>query len=96
MEYLIKRTDGEWFDFHKNRFEEILRPRSFPSITIVGWGNHRIEVAGCEISFSFEDPGIQVIVENINIPAEQIEQLVQEICQNIAEKTGQQGIVISL
>ena len=96
MEFLIRRTDGEWFDLPWNRRSEILRPNSFASRPIEGWGNHRIEVSGCEVSFSDEDPGIQVSFETGEISVETAEQIVKEISENITRVTGQGARVIAL
>ena len=96
MEFFIRRTDGEWFDLPWQRRTEILHPNSFASRSIPGWGNHRIEVLGCEVSFSDEDPGIQVCFETGDISAETAEQIVTEICENIERATGQKAKVIPL
>ena len=31
MEFLIKRKDGDWFDLHRDQFDETLRPSSYLS-----------------------------------------------------------------
>lgn len=95
-EFLIKRTDGDWFDLHATRFAEVLKPNSFPSRPTSGWGDHRIEVLGCEVSFSYEDPGIQVCFERGPIPDDQAKQIVREILENITRSTGQPGNVIEI
>jgi hypothetical protein len=64
LEFLIKRTDGDWFDLRHEHLKEVLRPTSYSSKPIEGCGDHRIEVEGCEVSFSYEDPGIQVCFES--------------------------------
>jgi hypothetical protein len=94
MEFLIRRIDGEWFDFHKNQMGEILRPASSQTRIITGQGDHRIEVEGAEISFSIEDVGIQITFEKASIKPERAEQIVQEILQNIENKTKQKGKIV--
>lgn len=96
LEYLIRRTDEEWFLIHTNHYEKILRPQTFPAKTIEGWGDHRIETTGCEIGFSFEDPGVQLVVDRITITPDQVAQIVQEIARNIEDITGQQTKIIPL
>ena len=86
----------EGFDLHRARFAEVLRPNSFTSTEVQGWGDHRISVGDTEISFSFEDTGIQVSFEKGSISAETAIQIVKEIVQNIAVETGQNGTVIGL
>jgi len=94
-EYLIRRTDGEWFDLDHTRFAEVLRPTSLPSKPVPGWGDHRIRVKGFEVSFSYEDPGIQVVFEG-SMSEEDADRITQEVLANIVQATGQQGKVIPL
>jgi hypothetical protein len=96
IEFLIKRTDGDWFDLHKSRFAEVLRPSSFPSRPIEGWGDHRIEIRGCPVSFSYEGPGIQVCFEGNAITEAEASQIVGEIAQSITKATSQKGEVVPL
>ena len=63
MEFLIKRKDGDWFDLHRDQFDETLRPSSYLSKRVSGVGDHRIEFDGCEVLFSYEEPGILVSFE---------------------------------
>ena len=95
MEFLIRRTDGEWFDLPKSAYASTLRPRSVPSEVIPGWGDHRIRVSGVEVSFSFEDPGLHVTFEG-DSPEAEAQRIVDEICRNLIEATGQQGVVVPL
>ncbi len=94
-EFLIRRTDGEWFDLHRDDFAGTLRPSSFPSHKVEGWGDHRISVEGVEISFSYEDPGVQVSFEG-ELPVEKCETIVNEILANIEEVTGQKGRIVDI
>ena len=93
MEFLIKRTDGEWFDLHRNDYAKTLRPRTLPSEVVEGWGDHRIRVAGVEVSFAYELPGFQVAFEG-DIDEATARQIVDEVLMNIAEVTGQKGEVL--
>jgi len=63
-EFLIKRTDSEWFSLHQDRFNEVLRPHSIHSQPTEGWGDHRITISNGEISFSFEESGFHVVFKN--------------------------------
>ncbi len=96
MEFLIKRTDGDWFDLRQQQFDEALRPSSYSSNRIPGWGDHRIVVEGCEVSFSYEDPGIQVVFECPDFPEDKAAIIVREIAQNISSATGQGSAVVAL
>ena len=96
MEFLIKRTDGDWFDLHASRFAEVLRPSSFASRPVEGWGDHRIEVRGCPVSFSYEDPGIQICFDGDALTEAEASQVVSEIAESITRATGQKSQVISL
>jgi len=93
MEFLIRRTDGEWFDGVDR--DKTLRPNSFGSKVIKGWGDHRIEVQGVEVSFSYEDPGWQIVFEG-PIEATMARQIVQEIAGNITAATGQGSRIVEM
>jgi hypothetical protein len=95
IEYLIRRVDGEWFNEDPSLYAQSLRPSSFGSEHIDGWGNWRIRCQGVEISFSFEDPGIQVSLEE-GLPRAIADQIVHEICDNIERVTGQKGRVVAI
>ena len=96
IEFLIRRDDAEWFDFPYQRRMEVLRPLTIPSRPIEGWGSHRIEVEGAEVSFSDEDPGFQVVFETGSLDATRARQIVDEICGNIETQTGQKSRVVEL
>jgi hypothetical protein len=95
-EFLIRRTDGDWFDLPYDQLPKVLHPNSVPYKPISGWGCYRIEVLGCEISFSDEDPGIAVCFEDETLSEVLAQRLTEEICQNIMEFTGQSGEVIQV
>jgi len=96
IEFLIRRDDGEWFDFSYERRAEIFRPHSIPSRPVEGWGTHRIEVEGVEISFSDEDPGFQVSFETDSFDTTRARQIVDDICRNIETQLGQKTRVVEL
>ncbi len=96
MEFLIRRSDGDWFDLDASRFDAVLRPSSFPSRRVQGWGDHRIEVYGCPVSFSFEDPGIQVCFEGDGITETDASLIVHEIAESVTNATGQKSNVVPL
>lgn len=89
MEFIIRRVDDGYFDLPSDLFSEVMHPNSLNFDVIQGWGNHRIKVQGCEISFSDEIAGIQVAFECSNFPIEQAEILIKEVCENIEKITGQ-------
>jgi hypothetical protein len=95
MEFLLRRTDGEWFDLRREQFGEVLRPSSYASRVVGGWGDHRIQVDGVHVAFSFEDPGIQVSFDG-PIDATTASRIVQEVLASIEGKTGQRGSVVAL
>lgn len=95
-EFLIRRTDGEWFDLPHDKLLEILRPIRVCSRAIAGWGNHRIEVLGCELSFSLEDPGIQACFETGVVSEEQARLVASEVLESLTRATGQRGEIVEL
>lgn len=96
LEYLIRRTDDEWFSFPFDQYPEILRPARTPSKRIEGWGSNRIQVEGEEISFSDEDPGFQVVFETGILLEARADEIVSEICENIEAQTGQKARMVKL
>jgi hypothetical protein len=94
-EYLIRPNESEWFDLHKDNFSEVFRPINFESEPITGWGDHRIKIEGIEISFSYEDPGIQITFWG-EVDGEIADQIVDEILKNIEKSTEQSGSVVLL
>ncbi len=95
MEFLIKRQDGDWFDLKKDQFSAAFLPAGYAATPIQGWGDYRIEIQKCEISFSYEDPGIQVCFENSNVFTEdEALKIATVIATQISELTGQKARVI--
>jgi hypothetical protein len=95
-EFIIQRTDGDYFGVHKSQYAKVLRPIETPSRPIDGWGDHRIVVDGAEISFSFEPPGFQVVFETGALDADRQLAIVTEILRSIERATGQRGQVIAV
>ena len=93
IEFLVKRLDGDWFDLPED--SDPYRPITFPYKSLEGWGDNRIEVADCEISFSYEDPGIQVSFEG-PIDENEAAQIAEEIRKRIQEVSGQQAELIRI
>ena len=96
IEFLIRRTDGEWFDLPFSSMAEVLRPSSFPSRQVEGDGDHCIEVGGCLIAFSYEDPGIQVTFESDVLSEAEASRIVDEVAERITDATGQKSRVVPL
>lgn len=89
IEFIIKRIDGDWFDFPPN--SDPYSPVSLPFQRVEGWNDGRIEIEGCIISFSYEEPGIQVVFEGpilekrATIIADQIRQQIERVSGQCAE-----------
>jgi hypothetical protein len=93
MEFLIYRTDGQWFDLDPSDFEKVFHPNSFTSRRTEGNGEYCLEVEGCQVVISYEMPGLQVVFDG-DISREIAKQIVTEICQNVTSFTGQSGEVL--
>lgn len=96
LEYLIKPVESDFFDLFPKEWSNVLRPTTFPSKIIDGWGNLRLEIEDCEVSFSDEEVGIQICFEHYDIPEEKAASIVGEICQQLVLITGEKAKVISL
>lgn len=75
---------------------KILRPSKATSTTIQGWGDNRIKVALGIVSFSYEDAGIQVAMEEFVGTEADAEGLAADILANIEQSTGQKGTVVRI
>jgi hypothetical protein len=96
FEFLLRRSDGEWFDIPAEQMSKILRPSKATSTTIQGWGDNRIKVALGIVSFSYEDAGIQVAMEEFVGTEADAEGLAADILANIEQSTGQKGTVVRI
>ena len=92
--FVIRRSDvkdDEFPDFNllnSRQYAEVLRPASYLSQPIEGWGNHRIAVESCEVSFSEEMVGLQVDFEG-GIEEQVARRILEEIAASITCATGQ-------
>jgi hypothetical protein len=89
-------VDGDWFDLHASRFNDVLRPSSFESSIVTGFGDHNLLVRNCIIELRYEEPGILVSFQNDLLTEAEMIQLVEEIASNITNTLGQQSVVINL
>ena len=85
-EYLIRRRDKDFCLVQVGKFSNVLHPNSFESEKANGWGDYRIKIRDCEISFSFEEVGIQVSFEICEIDDEKAETIIDEICRNVEKE----------
>jgi hypothetical protein len=95
VEFLIRRTDGEWFDLKVDQMAEALCPTSFEYRRAEGSGDWRIHTQGVDVSFSYEDPGIQISFEG-EISEALAEAIVEEIRINLQRVTGQKGRIVPI
>jgi len=93
IEFLVKPVKSEWFLFPEG--SKPYRTVRTPCREIAGWGNGRIEVEGCEISFSCEDPGIQVSFEG-KVSQARAEEIIDEIKQAIEAAAKEQATVVQI
>jgi len=93
IEYLVKRTDGDWFDFPVGSHP--YRPITIPFDRQEGAEEWKIIVEGCPISFSYEDPGIQITFEG-EIEPNRAADVVEEIRQQIEHISNQTGEAIQI
>lgn len=93
IEYLIKPTESEWFNFPNGSTP--YRTIRTPFTVVDGWGDGRIEVEGCQISISYEDPGIQVAFEG-DLPQERADEIIEEIKQSIEAAGNETAEVIQI
>ena len=93
IEYLLKRTDGDWFRI--GDFKAVCQPRTIPFEQVDGWGNARIRIGSCEVAFSDEIAGIQVSFEG-EIAEQLARQVVAEVLERITATSGQTGEIVQI
>ena len=93
IEYLLKRTGGEWFEIRD--FKAVCQPRTIPFEQIDGWGNARIRIGSCEVAFSDEIAGIQISFEG-DIDAQLARQVAAEVLERITASSGQTGEILQI
>ena len=96
LEFMIRRDDGQWFDFHYDQVPDMLHPTTFDFTVVEGWGTHRIRIADTDISFSDEDPGFQVCFEGDGIDPDTAARIVAEVAANVTAVTGQASRVVPI
>jgi hypothetical protein len=96
MEFLIKRVDGGWLTLHQNQFDAVLRPSAGLWQSTENRGDYGIRAADCEISFSFEEPGIQAVFESSTWREDEAFATALEIAARAATATGHRTVVIRL
>ncbi|MEA2697204.1 MAG: hypothetical protein QOI66_1475 [Myxococcales bacterium] len=92
IEFLVKRTDGDWFDLQAG--SNPYRPKTVPYEPL-GKDGSGILIEGCEVWFSFEDPGIQISFDG-DIAENLAERVASEVLDRIREMTGQQAELIRI
>ena len=93
IEYLLKRTDGDWFDI--TDMKAACQPISAPFEQVEGWGEARIRVGSCDVAFSYEDPGIQISFEG-EIDSKLAEKVAGEVLDRIMQLSGQTGAALQI
>ena len=96
--YLVKRADGDWFDFpYGQHGRDPFRPTTIPfrSVGAFDGSYARIEVAGCEVSIEDDMPGIIICFEGA-ISSEDAQRTAEQIRDRIEEISGQKAELIPL
>ena len=96
MEFLIRRTDGEWFSLHKDHFQEVLKPKQPRTELCHGNGDHCIELPNGRVVFAFEDPGLHIMFEEYEGTREDAMRIVKEILENLTAFSGEKGEIVEL
>ncbi len=94
-EFLIRPVHAKWFELSQADWPLVMHPNTVPYRAVSGWGNYRITVEGVEISFSDEDPGIQVTFYG-ELPADVTDSIVKQIVANIKDRTGEESRIVEL
>jgi hypothetical protein len=93
IEFLLKRTDGDWFDLPVG--SNAYRPKTVPFEPTGRDEEDPILIGECEVSFSYEDPGILICFDG-DIADDLAERVASEVLERIREITGQEGELIRI
>ncbi len=93
IEFLIKSSDGDWFEFPPG--SDPYRPLTIPCRKVKGRGDGWIEIENCPISFSYEEPGIQVSFEG-EMSEFKAAEVAEDVRQNIEKTSGQFARLIQI
>jgi hypothetical protein len=93
-EYLIRAEDGDFLLPHVTELGTTLHPAGRDCEVLDGAGDYCMRCAGMVATFSFEEPGIHVIVESGD--ADSAGQLVDEIAAQVAASMSRATVVMAL
>ncbi len=92
MEYIIKRTDGDWFDLDKNKMGDVFYIEG--GQLFEGRGDYCLKTKSGMLTVSYEDPGLQVAFEDFS--KDQAEELINNMLRKLEEITGQKGEILPI
>lgn len=94
-EFLIRRTDGEWFDLHIDRYPDLFLRDDTTDRRVDGPGDFRFQRSGVEVEVNYEDSGFHILIES-GIDSSEAEQWVQEYLNRLCDLTYQKGSILQL
>jgi hypothetical protein len=94
-EFLIRRTDGEWFDLHRDQFATVFHLEARRTRVVEGPGDHCVAIEETRVSISYEDPGLHLVFEG-SLSTSQAAAIAEEFRARVCEATGQAGTVVPI
>jgi hypothetical protein len=87
-EYLIRPVGrAEWVPVPRDRLADVLVPQGCGARVIPGWGDLRVQIDRCEMAFSGEEVGWQVLFDGVAGP--DTDSLVAQVADQLAVFAGE-------
>lgn len=90
---MIRPVGAEWFDFPAGSDPYV--PSGIPFTRVPASVDGRIVVEGCEFSFSYEDPGVQVTFHG-PLSESRAQEIAEAIRRSIEVVSGETGRVVQI
>ena len=90
MEYLIRRTDGDWFDLHADRHADVFLRVGSDDTQVPDSGDFCFKRDGVEVQVNGEIAGLHIIIEPV-IDDHLADQWLNEFLQRLQNVTNQKG-----
>ena len=95
IEYIIKRTDGEWFNLNISLYPKVFSSKKYNLKPTQGIGDYCLSFNDKLIEISYEYPGLQFAFKN-NFDKNIAKELINEFFKNITQAMGQKGEILQL
>ena len=94
-EYLLRAEDGDFLVISSSECAAALHPPAMECHPVDGWGDYRYRCGEAEVAVSFEEPGVQLMLEG-ELEESVADELAEVIAARLAGHTGRGIFVVPL